>query len=193
MGVLELHTWGSKKGSLNKPDRLTMDLDPDAELPWQKVVEAAQLVRFLFESIDLACFIKTTGGKGLHIVVPIKPELDFTEIKAFTKSIAEHLSTTLPDHFTAVMSKSKRTNKIFLDYLRNSLDATAIAAYSTRSRPDASISAPILWDELNNDLHSDTFNLSNIQQRLSRVKKDPWADYFTTRQRISKKMIKIFA
>jgi bifunctional non-homologous end joining protein LigD len=193
MGVLELHTWGSKKGSLNKPDRITLDLDPAPDLPWAQVIEGARLVKFLLESIDLKSFIKTTGGKGLHIVVPIRPELDFTEIKAFSKSIAEHLSTTLPDHFTAVMSKSKRTNKIFLDYLRNGVDATAIAAYSTRSRPDASISVPILWDELNTDLHADSFNLGNIQQRLSQLKKDPWRDYYTTRQRVTKNMMRIFA
>jgi bifunctional non-homologous end joining protein LigD len=193
MGVLELHTWGSKKGNLNKPDRITMDLDPDPELPWTKVIEGAQLVKFLFENIGLTSFIKTTGGKGLHIVMPIQPELDFAVIKAFTKSIAEHLSETAPDYFIAVMSKAKRTNKIFLDYLRNGVDATAIAAYSTRARPDASISVPIQWEELNAELHADAFNLGNIQDRLSRLKKDPWADYFSTRQRITAKMIRIFS
>jgi bifunctional non-homologous end joining protein LigD len=192
MGVLELHTWGSKKGSLNKPDRITMDLDPDPQLPWPKVIEGAQLVKCLFESIGLKSFIKTTGGKGLHIVAPIKPELDFIDIKAFSKSIAEHLSTTLPDYFTPVMSKSKRTNKIFLDYLRNGVDATAVAAYSTRARPDASVSTPILWEELTPEMHADFFNLANIQDRLAALKQDPWADYYALNQRITKTMVGIF-
>ncbi len=192
MGVLELHTWGSKKSHLMKPDRITLDLDPDPAVPWAKVIEAAQLVKFLLEEIGLASFVKTTGGKGLHIVAPIKPELDFTEIKAFSKSIAEHLNNTLPDHFVAVMSKSKRINKIFVDYLRNGVDATAVAAYSTRSKPDGPISTPIRWDELSEHLHADTFKLDNILERLHSLEADPWADYFTTRQRVTAKMIKIF-
>ena len=192
MGVLELHTWGSKKSHLMKPDRITLDLDPDPAVPWAKVIEAAQLVKFLLEEIGLASFVKTTGGKGLHVVAPIKPELDFTEIKAFSKAIAEHLSNTLPDHFVAVMSKNKRINKIFVDYLRNGVDATAVAAYSTRSKPDGPISTPIRWDELSEHLHADTFKLDNILERLSSLEADPWADYFKTNQRVTAKMIKVF-
>jgi bifunctional non-homologous end joining protein LigD len=193
MGVLELHTWGSRQSHLNQPDRITMDLDPDPSLPWIKVVEGAQLVKFLLENIGLASFVKTTGGKGLHVVVPIRPELDFVEIKAFAKSIAEHLAKTLPDHFVANMSKKKRTGKIFLDYLRNGVEATAIAGYSTRARADAPISTPVAWDELSEDLHADSFNLGNILERLDKLKKDPWADYPKTKQRVTATMIRTFA
>jgi len=193
MGVLELHTWGSRQSHLNQPDRITMDLDPDPSLPWIKVVEGAQLVKFLLENIGLASFVKTTGGKGLHVVVPIRPELDFVEIKAFAKSIAEHLAKTLPDHFVANMSKKKRTGKIFLDYLRNGIEATAIAGYSTRARADAPISTPVGWDELSEDLHADSFNLGNILERLDKLKKDPWADYPKTKQRVTATMIRTFA
>lgn len=193
MGVLELHTWGSRQSHLNQPDRITMDLDPDPALPWIKVVEGAQLVKFLLENIGLVSFVKTTGGKGLHVVTPIRPERDFSEIKAFAKSIAEHLAKTLPDHFVANMSKKKRTGKIFLDYLRNGVDATAIAAYSTRARADASISTPVGWDELSKDLHADSFNLGNILERLDKLKKDPWVDYPRTKQRVTTTMIRTFA
>lgn len=192
MGVLELHTWGSRQQHLMKPDRITIDLDPDPALPWIKVVEGAQLVKYLLEEIGLVSFVKTTGGKGLHVVAPIKPERDFSEIKAFSKTIAEHLATTVPDYFVAVMSKSKRSNKIYLDYLRNGADATAIAAYSTRARPDGSISTPIRWEELGESLHADTFKLSNIMQRINSLAADPWQDYFTTKQRVSATMIKTF-
>lgn len=193
MGVLELHTWGSRQQHLLKPDRITIDLDPDPALPWVKVVEGAQLVKFLLEEIGLISFVKTTGGKGLHVVAPIKPERDFSEIKAFSKTIAEHLATTVPDYFVAVMSKSKRVNKIYLDYLRNGVDATAIAAYSTRARADGAISTPIRWEELSASMHADTFKLGNIMQRMASLKTDPWAEYSTTRQRITAAMIKTFA
>ena len=192
MGVLELHTWGSQRGHLEQPDRIVFDLDPAEGLEWQRVIEAAQLVRGLLQEIKLTSFVKTTGGKGLHVVVPIVPEHGWDEIKAFSKAIAEHMEHTLPDRFTANMAKAKRTNKIFVDYLRNGLGATAVAAYSTRAKPNASVSAPIFWEELGPKLRSDTFTVQNIHERLANLTQDPWQDYFKLKQRITAKMLGIF-
>lgn len=193
MGVLELHTWGSRSEQLQKPDRFIFDLDPAPKLPWTQVVEAAQLLRTLLEDLGLQSFLKTTGGKGLHIVVPLKPERPWAEVKAFTRAIAEHLATHLPGRFTAKISKAKRHDKIFIDYLRNGIGATAVAAYSTRARASAPISTPIAWEELNEDLHSDHFNVGNIRQRLDRLKLDPWKEYFHLKQRLSAAMLKKYS
>ncbi len=192
MGVIELHTWGSTIEDLHKPDRFIFDLDPDTAVPWEKVIEGASLVRYLLDNLGLKSFLKTTGGKGLHIVVPIKPEHDFPVIKAFTKGIATHLAKTIPTHFIDVMSKEKRKNKIFIDYLRNGEEATAIAAYSLRARPTAPISVPLRWDELNADLKSYSFNMQNIYERLLNLSHDPWEDYFTTQQIITTQMLETF-
>ncbi len=192
MGVIELHTWGSTSKAIHKPDRFIFDLDPDPGVPWEKVIEGASLVRYLLENMGLDCYLKTTGGKGLHIVVPIKPEHEFPVIKAFTKSIAIHLTETIPTHFVAVMSKEKRKDKIFIDYLRNGEEATAIAAYSLRARPGAPISVPLDWDELNKDLKSDSFTMQNIHERLLDLSTDPWQKYFTTQQVITGEMLNTF-
>lgn len=192
VGVLEFHTWGASQGHLDKPDRMTFDLDPAPGLPWLRVVEAAQLIRALFDGIGLKSFVKTTGGKGLHVVVPLQPERGWNEVKLFSKAIAEHLEKTLPERFTSNMSKAKRVDKLFVDYLRNTPGATAVAAYSTRIAVDAPISTPIGWDELDANLHSDRFNLGNIQQRLGQLKEDPWGEYFRIKQRITAKMGRVF-
>lgn len=192
MGVLELHTWGSHEGALELPDRMIFDIDPAEGLDWDRVIEAALLIRSLLEDIGLSSFLKTTGGKGLHVVVPLKPERGWDEVKAFSKAIAEHLARTLPDRFTANMAKNKRTNRIFIDYLRNGLGATAVAAYSTRARPNAPVSVPIAWDELRPELRSNQFTVRNIFERLDTLKQDPWKDYFRLKQSISDKMLRIF-
>lgn len=193
MGVLELHTWGAHAGRLDKPDRLIFDLDPAPDLPWREVITAAQLVRGLLEEIGLISFVKTTGGKGLHVVVPLKPERGWDEVKGFSRAVAHHLAQTLPDRYTAKMSKRTRTGKIFIDYLRNAAEATAVAAYSTRAKPGAPVSTPIAWDELSEDLRSDSFNVANLRERLRRLQRDPWADYFSSRQRLTAKMLRLFA
>jgi bifunctional non-homologous end joining protein LigD len=192
MGVLELHTWGSREGSLTQPDRLIFDLDPDQGLDWKDVVEGAQLVRGLLDEIGLRSFLKTTGGKGLHIVVPIKPERTWEEVKPFTRSIAEHLARVLPERFTSNLAKSKRGGRIFIDYLRNGQGATAVAAFSTRAKPDATVSMPIFWEELDEGVRADTFNVRNATKRLAELKDDPWKDYWKLKQRITDKMLNLF-
>lgn len=193
MGVLELHTWGSSAGHLDYPDRMIFDLDPADGLPWSRTIEAATLVHGLLDEIGLKSFLKTTGGKGLHIVVPLKPGRPWDEVKAFSKAIAEHLAQTLPERFTANMSKAKRDGKVFVDYLRNGMGATAVAAYSTRAKPEAPVSTPIFWEELGEHLRADTFNVGNIRQRLASLSEDPWQDYSRLKQRITTNMFNQFS
>ena len=193
MGVLELHTWGARAGHLDTPDRIIFDLDPDTALEWKTVVEGALLVRSLLDDIGLASFVKTTGGKGLHVVVPLTPQRSWDEVKAFSKSLATHLERMLPKRFVASMSRAKRGGRIFVDYLRNASEATAVAAYSTRAKPNAPVSAPLGWDELaDSRLRSDSYTVLNLRQRLDGLKQDPWADYFRTRQKLGAKMLEAF-
>jgi bifunctional non-homologous end joining protein LigD len=167
-----------------------MDLDPDERLPWSALREGAELTRTLMDGVGLKTFLKTTGGKGLHIVAPIKPELEWDEVKEFTRRIATTLTKARPDLFTAMISKDRRPNKIFVDYLRNSETASAIAAYSPRARPNAGVSVPLAWDELDDTDIRGRFNVQNIRERLKSLGADPWADYASTRQRITAKMKK---
>ncbi|MBX3342603.1 MAG: DNA ligase D [Nitrospira sp.] len=193
MGVLELHTWGAKRDQLERPDRMILDLDPDPAVEWPLVIEGAQLLRTLLEELDLVSFVKTTGGKGLHVVVPLQRAHTWDEVKTFSKAVADHLVRAIPERFLANMSKQKRKGKIYVDYLRNARGATAVAAYSTRARPRAPVSVPLAWNELSADLRSDHFTVDNIAERLEHLRQDPWKTYFTTRQRITKNMVRRLA
>ena len=178
MGVLEVHTWGPRRDKLDSPDRMILDLDPDPAVDWSSVIEGAQLLRTLLSELDLASFVKTTGGKGLHVVVPLQRVHTWDEVKTFSKALADHLVHMIPERFLATMSKQKRKGKIYVDYLRNGRGATAVAAYSTRAKPGAPVSVPLAWDELSVDMRSDHFTIGNLQDRLGRLRKDPWKDYF---------------
>ncbi|HSF69504.1 MAG TPA: DNA ligase D [Nitrospira sp.] len=188
MGVLEIHTWGSTRDRLERPDRLTFDLDPDPSVPWAQVVEAAQLTKTLLEELGLVSFLKTTGGKGLHIVTPIQRTQEWEEAKTFAKAVADHLVRAIPQRFTSNMAKRARKGKIFIDYLRNARGATAIAAYSTRAKPGAPVSAPLAWDELSEDLPSDYFTVMNLPARLKRLRRDPWDAYDRSARRVTAEM-----
>ena len=188
MGVLEVHTWGSTKDRLERPDRMTFDLDPDPSVSWPQVIEAAHLTKTLLEELGLVCFLKTTGGKGLHIVTPIQRTLGWDEVKTFAKLVADHLVTAIPQRFTSNMAKRARKGKIFIDYLRNAREATAIAAYSTRAKPGAPVSTPIAWDELSEDLPSDYFTVMNVPARLKRLTRDPWQAYARSARRVTGEM-----
>jgi bifunctional non-homologous end joining protein LigD len=193
IGVLEIHVWGSKVGQLEKPDRLIFDLDPDPSVQWPQVVTAASDVRALLEELGLAAFLKTSGGKGLHIVVPVRPRTESDEAKAFCRAVADLMVRAAPDRFIATMSKAARKGKIFIDYLRNGRGATAVAPYSTRAKPGATVSAPIAWEELSARLRSDHFTIENLPDRLSKLKQDPWAEMAKTRQSITAAMRKRLA
>jgi bifunctional non-homologous end joining protein LigD len=189
MGVLELHTWGSRKPNLERPDRMTFDLDPGPGLSWDRLKAAAVHLRARLNDLDLGAFVKTTGGKGLHIVVPIAPERPWEYVKDFSRAVAESLAREAPEHYTATMSKAKRRGKIFVDYLRNSRTATAVCAYSTRARPGATVSVPLRWQELTKDLRGH-FNVRNVPERLARLGKDPWDDYEAARRALTAKLLK---
>jgi bifunctional non-homologous end joining protein LigD len=189
-GIVEFHTWGSSLPHPDRPDRLTIDLDPAPDLPWQRVVEGAQLARTLLEELGLVCFLKTTGGKGLHIVTPLVPENDWPQVKTFAKGIAVHLAKVLPDRFTANMAKSRRVGRVFVDYLRNDEGATAVAAYSPRARPGAPVSLPLAWDELSPDLHPADWTLRTVPARLASIGDDPWQGYGESAKAITDKMRK---
>jgi bifunctional non-homologous end joining protein LigD len=175
MGALELHPWGSTADHLGYPDRLTFDLDPDDKVSWEGLKQAALLVKTLLENVGLEPYVKTTGGKGLHVVVAIEPKTGWEDAKNFTKAAAELLERTFPDRFTSKLLKVSRGGKVFIDYLRNAEGATAVGAYSLRARANAPVSTPIEWDELDRDVRFDYFNVASVLKRFAKLKRDPWA------------------
>ncbi len=183
-GVVEIHPWGSTIENLGKPDRLIFDLDPGENVPWTAVIEAARDIRDRLVALGLQSFVKTSGGKGLHVVVPVEPAADWDDAKTFTTMVAQTMAKERPDRYVATISKRARSNRIFIDYLRNGRGATAVAAYSTRAWPRASISTPVDWDELSPGLRSDHFTFGSLLHRLSFLKQDPWWDFFKIRQRL---------
>lgn len=185
IGVLEIHPWGSTVDKLETPDRITFDLDPDEGLPWQRVTAAALDIRGVLAGIGFESFVKTTGGKGLHVMVPLVPRLNWDEIKAFTKAIAEDMAARHPEHYTANQLKRMRRGRIYLDYLRNSRGATAVGAYSTRARPGATVSTPLFWDEVESGIRPEGFTIATVPARLAALKSDPWAEISKLRQSIS--------
>jgi bifunctional non-homologous end joining protein LigD len=185
MGVLEIHPWGSRVDKLEMPDLVTMDLDPDEGLPWQRVTEAAIDVRDAFAGIGLESFAKTTGGKGLHVVVPLKPKLGWDEVKAFAKWVADSFVAQRPEEFTANMAKRARQGRIYIDYLRNGRGATAVGAYTPRARPGAPVSTPLFWEEVERGVRPDEFTVETVPQRLRALSSDPWAEIGKTRQTVS--------
>jgi bifunctional non-homologous end joining protein LigD len=185
IGALEIHVWGSQADKLEFPDRMIFDLDPDPSLPWPRVVESAHQIRRFLDDVGLQSFVKTTGGKGVHIVVPLQRRHDWDEVKAFSKAIAELIEQADPKHYTSNMAKAARGGKIFIDYLRNGRTATAIAAYSTRAKPRGTVSVPLAWDELTPKIHADTFTVRNLIERLESLKKDPWQKITSVRQSLT--------
>jgi bifunctional non-homologous end joining protein LigD len=157
MDVLELHTWNAKADDVEHPDRIVLDLDPGPDVRWTQVVEAARLVRAVLHAVGLASFVKTTGGRGLHVVVPLVPERRWDECLAFARTLAGVLVRQHPRRYTTAYAKAGRERQILLDYLRNNRTNTSVAAFSTRARPQAPVSMPLAWDELGGRVRSDTF------------------------------------
>jgi bifunctional non-homologous end joining protein LigD len=184
MDVIEIHPSGAAANKLDTPDRITFDLDPDEGLPWPRVTEAAIGIRDALLAIGLHSFVKTTGGKGLHVVVPLQPKLDWDEVKAFTKWVADQIVAQSPEGFTANQTKRARRGRIYIDYLRNSRGATAIGAYSPRARPGAAVSTPLFWEEVENGERPEGFTVVTVPQRLAALKTDPWAEIGKLRQSI---------
>lgn len=176
MATLEIHVWGARGDHLDHPDQITFDLDPGPEVPWHDTVQAARLLRTLLEALKLVPYLKFTGGKGLHVVVPIEPRSPWDEVKRFSKAVAEQLVRFDPSMFTARLTKAGRERKIFIDYLRNGRGATAIAPYSTRARPGAPVAMPVSWALLDQPIQSDAFRLEHLGDWLDQLEEDPWAN-----------------
>ena len=187
-GVIELHVWGSTTRDLSKPDRMVFDLDPDALVPWREVMAATRRVRERVEELGLEAFLKTSGGKGLHVMVPLAPKHEWDEVKAFSRAIAEALAAEDPRLFTTNMAKKERTRRIFIDYLRNAPGATTVAAYSVRARRGAPVSTPLHWDELGGRMKPTSFHAGNVVRRLQGLHSDPWKAFRRKSQTITAAM-----
>lgn len=175
--VLEIHPWGSTVADWEHPDMIVMDLDPGEDVPWEAVIDAAHEVRRRLSDAGLAAFVKTSGGKGLHVVSPLKPKADWAAAKAFTKGLADAMAGDTPDRYVSTITKSKRRGKILIDYLRNQRGATAVAAYSTRARPGAAVSAPLTWEELGPGIGPAYFTVETMPTRLAALSADPWEGF----------------
>jgi bifunctional non-homologous end joining protein LigD len=173
MGVLELHPWGSTNQDLEHPDRIIIDLDPDESIAWQTLAQSALETRSLWKKLGFESFLKSTGGKGLHVVVPIVPKYDWAAIKQLAHAVALELEKRRPELYLTKMSKAARKGKIFIDYLRNERGATAVAAFSPRARVGAPVSMPLSWSELNS-AQRPSFHVSDFDHWKSRLKRDPW-------------------
>ena len=190
LGALEIHAWGARRDDVEKPDQITFDLDPDPAVPWERVAQAARDLREILESLGMTGFLKTSGGKGLHIVTPIVRRRGWDETREFSRAVAQTLASASPGEFILEASKTRRKDRIFIDYHRNGRGATAIVAYSTRARSGAPVAAPVSWSELNDTLRPDSFRLDNMAARLSGLKSDPWAGFFDARASITARMRK---
>jgi len=184
MDVLEIHTWNSKCARVEQPDRIVIDLDPGQEVEWPAVVRAGRLVRELLSAMELDAFVKTTGGRGLHVVVPLVPKANWSECLEFARAFAAMVVRRTPALFTDQFAKVGRERKILIDYLRNNRTNTSIAAYSTRAKPDAPVSVPLAWTELSPAKPPDRFTVATVPQRLERLRTDPWKQYWKTRQQM---------
>ncbi|MEO8641813.1 DNA ligase D [Pseudomonas sp.] len=188
MSTVELHTWNATSDNLDKPDRFVLDLDPDPALPWKSMVEATQLTLSVLDELGLKAFLKTSGGKGIHLVVPLTRKLGWDEVKDFSHAIVSHMAKLLPERFSAVSGPKNRVGRIFIDYLRNGLGATTICAYAVRTREGLPVSVPIFREEVAELKGGNQWNVHTVQGRLAEVGDEPWADLEKTRQTITADM-----
>ena len=186
MGVLEIHPWQARAETPDRPDRIVFDFDPGEDVEFERVIAAAREVRERLRQVGLESVCKTTGGKGLHVVVPIAPDPDWGGVKAFARAVAERMSADAPDRFTSKIAKSIRKGRILVDYLRNDPTSTAVAPYSTRARPGAPVATPVTWEELE-DLDPARFDLRTVPERLRGLNADPWADLPRVRQSLTER------
>jgi bifunctional non-homologous end joining protein LigD len=188
MSTVELHTWNATSDNLDKPDRFVLDLDPDPALPWKSMVEATQLTLSVLDELGLKAFLKTSGGKGIHLVVPLTRKLGWDEVKDFSHAIVSHMAKLLPERFSAVSGPKNRVGRIFIDYLRNGLGATTICAYAVRTREGLPVSVPIFREEVAELKGGNQWNIHTLHERLAEVGDEPWKDLKKTRQSITAEM-----
>jgi bifunctional non-homologous end joining protein LigD len=187
MGIVEVHTWNSTTDALERPNRIIWDLDPGPGVSWPRVVTAARLVRDVLKTLGMVSWVKTTGGRGLHVVVPITPSRDWSECLAYARAVSEAIVKTDPAIYTTAFAKSGRETKILIDYLRNNRTNTSICAFSPRARPGAPVSVPVDWRELR--ATPEPWTMATVLRRLRR-RADPWKAYWTVHQQISTASIK---
>ena len=185
MGVLEIHTWNSVIDDVERPNRIVIDLDPGEKVPWTDVIRAARVVRDALGALDLESFVKTTGGRGLHVVVPLRPHADWGACLDFARALSMALERADPVTYTTQFAKAGRRGRILLDYLRNNRTNTSIAAFSTRARPGAPVSVPLRWEELRPSVDPLAFTVGAVIGRLRRLRGDPWKSYWSSRQRLT--------
>ena len=193
MDVLEIHTWNSVIDDVEHPDRLVFDLDPGSDITWKQITEAAVSVRRVLEALDLESFPKTTGGRGIHVVVPLQPHASWSDCLEFARALSERLVAADPARYTTQYAKAGRSRKILIDYLRNNRTNTSIAAYSTRARSGATVSVPLRWEELARTTDPSIFTAITVPQRLARLRADPWKGYWTSRQRLTRERLRAAA
>jgi bifunctional non-homologous end joining protein LigD len=184
MNTLEFHPWGSRVETVEQPDRLVFDLDPDVGIDWKQIVAAARDVRARLADVGLESFVRLSGGKGLHVVVPVLPEADWEQAKDFCEAFAQAMVAHAPDRYIATMSKAKRAGKIFIDWLRNGRGATSVTSWSLRARPGAPVAMPLRWEELGRMKGGNQFDLHQAKARAARLSEDPWRGIETLRQRL---------
>ncbi len=188
LGMIELHTWSSTDRAIALPDRMIFDLDPGEGVPWSQVREAALLTRALLQEIGLESWLKTTGGKGLHLFVPLAPEHGYETVKDFAEAVVQHMARTIPQRFVAKSGPRNRVGRIFIDYLRNGWVQSTAEAYSARARPGLGVSMPLRWEELAEITGGDHWNIGSAPQHLARLRQDPWADYWDKPQALGPAM-----
>jgi len=188
MNVIEFHTWNSTAKNIDRPDRMVFDLDPGEGTTWDHVQEAAALVRAMLDALGLQAWLKTSGGKGLHVVVPLAPRYDYETVKGFSQAIVQHLARTIPARFVAKSGPSNRVGKLFVDYLRNGHGATTAVAFSARARPGLGVSMPVAWDDLGQLKSGAQWNIRTAREYLSFQTEDPWKGYWKKRQPLAEAM-----
>jgi bifunctional non-homologous end joining protein LigD len=177
MRVLELHTWSARRDRLDRPDRMVLDLDPGPGVSWAGVVGAAFAFRDRLAELNLRSFVKTTGGKGVHVVVPLARRHSWDQVREFSRALAEEATRRAPGHYVEHAAKADRKGRIFVDYLRNAWGASIVTPFSTRSRPGAPVSTPLTWDELRSGAEPLDFTVRTVPARLAALRQDPWHDY----------------
>ncbi len=188
MNVIEFHTWNSKASNIDNPDRFVLDLDPGEGVKWSMMQQGAELTRALLKELGLQCWLKTSGGKGLHVVVPHATRWDYQTVKDFSQALVQHLSRVVPSHFVSKSGASNRVGKIFVDYLRNGHGQTTAAAFSARSRPGMGVSVPVAWEDLAGLKSGAQWTIATLRDHLSFQKDDPWKDFWKSKQSLAKAM-----
>lgn len=182
VNALEIHPWGAKVRDYERPDRIVMDLDPAPGLPLARVVTAAREIRERLRALKLDSFVRTSGGKGLHVVVPLVPRANWNAVKDFAQALARALERDAPDRYLSVATKSRREGLIFVDYLRNARGQTSVASYTLRAREGAPVATPLAWEELGRLRAPNQFRIDNLERRLARLRADPWERIRAVRQ-----------